>query len=158
MDAFTYWTATEELATAERLGSTLKLLMGAVAGIALGVAAIGIMNIMLVSVAERVPEIGLRKALGAKRHDVLFQFLIETSVLSVGGGLLGAVAGIGLGSLAARGVAHFVQTGAPWPSVVSPSAIVVSVGIAFLVGIAAGVYPALRAARLAPIEALRSSR
>jgi putative ABC transport system permease protein len=158
VDAFTYWTATEELATAERLGSTLKLLMGAVAGIALGVAAIGIMNIMLVSVAERVPEIGLRKALGAKRHDVLFQFLIETSVLSVGGGLLGAVAGIGLGSLAARGVAHFVQTGAPWPSVVSPSAIVVSVGIAFLVGIAAGVYPALRAARLAPIEALRSSR
>lgn len=157
VDALHYWAATKELATAARLGATLKLVMGSVAAIALVVSGIGIMNIMLVSVAERVHEIGLRKAMGAKHRDLLFQFLIEASVLSLGGGVLGAAAGVGLGRLAARAVRHYIKTDAPWPSVVSPSSILVAVGAALLVGIVAGAYPASCAARLSPIDGLRSN-
>ena len=156
-DAFTYWTATEEIATAERLGMILKLLMGVVAAIALLVAGIGIMNIMLVSVTERTQEIGLRKALGAKRRDVLFQFLIETSVLSLLGGALGAAFGIGLGKGAAAALQRWIlSAGTIWPSSISTTAIAVAVGVAFVVGVVSGVYPARRAARLAPVEAIRA--
>jgi putative ABC transport system permease protein len=154
--AFTFWTATEEIATAERLGSILKLLMGVIAGIALVVAGIGIMNIMLVSVTERTREIGLRKAVGAKRRDVLFQFLIETSVLSLSGGVLG----VGFGVLLAHGsselLRRYVLSGASWPATISTVGIAVAVGTAFLVGVGSGVYPASRAARLTPVEALRT--
>ena len=154
-DAFSYWTASQEIATAERLGTILKLLMGVVAGIALLVAGIGIMNIMLVSVTERTQEIGLRKALGAKRRDVLFQFLIETSVLSLVGGIFGAGLGVLLGRASAVLLEKYVLSGAAWPSVMSPTAIVVAVSIAFVVGVLSGVYPASRAAKLTPVEALR---
>jgi putative ABC transport system permease protein len=155
-DAFKYWTAEEEIRTAARLGTILKLLMGVIAGIALIVAGIGIMNIMLVSVAERTREIGLRKALGAKRRDVLFQFLIETSVLSLAGGLLGATVGVVLGKSSARLLERFVLSGSQWPSVVSPLAVVIAIGVALMVGVISGVYPARRAALLTPVEALRA--
>jgi putative ABC transport system permease protein len=155
-DAFTFWTATEEIATAERLGNILKLLMGVVAGIALVVAGIGIMNIMLVSVTERTQEIGLRKAVGAKRRDVLFQFLIETSVLSLSGGLLGTGFGVLLAHGSAELLQRYVLSGASWPATVSTVGIAVAVSVAFLVGVASGVYPASRAAKLTPVEALRT--
>jgi ABC-type antimicrobial peptide transport system permease subunit len=154
--AFQYWTAVQEIATAERLGMILKLLMGVIAGIALVVAGIGIMNIMLVSVTERTREIGLRKALGAKRRDILFQFLIETSVLSLVGGLLGTAFGVVLGRSAAGLLEKFVLNGSQWPSVVSVNAVIVAIGVAFSVGVVSGVYPARRAARLTPVEALRT--
>lgn len=156
VNAFQYWTAVQEIATAERLGMILKLLMGVIAGIALVVAGIGIMNIMLVSVTERTREIGLRKALGAKRRDILFQFLIETSVLSLVGGLLGTGVGVALGRSAAGLLERFVLNGSQWPSVMSPNAVIVAMGVAFLVGVISGVYPARRAARLTPVEALRT--
>jgi putative ABC transport system permease protein len=156
VDAFTYWTATEEIATAERLGSILKLLMGVVAGIALVVAGIGIMNIMLVSVTERTREIGLRKAMGAKRRDVLFQFLIETSVLSLSGGILGTGFGVLLARLSASMLKKYVLSGAEWPATVSTVGIAIAVAVAFLVGVASGVYPASRAAKLTPVQALRT--
>ncbi|MBM3215197.1 ABC transporter permease [Candidatus Poribacteria bacterium] len=156
VNAFQYWTAVEEIATAERLGTILKLLMGVIAGIALVVAGIGIMNIMLVSVTERTREIGLRKAIGAKRRDIMFQFLIETSVLSLVGGLLGTAAGVGLGRGAASLLEKYILSGSQWPSVVSMNSIVVAMGVAFVVGVVSGVYPANRAARLTPVEAIRS--
>ncbi|MDA1191320.1 MAG: ABC transporter permease [Candidatus Poribacteria bacterium] len=155
-DAFQYWTATEEIATAEKLGMILKLLMGVVAGIALVVAGIGIMNIMLVSVTERTREIGLRKALGARRSDIMFQFLIETSVMSLLGGAIGTGLGVLLGRLSAAGLQKYVLAGAVWPSVVSTNAIAAAVGVAFVIGIISGVYPASRAAKLTPVEALRT--
>ncbi|MDE0022767.1 MAG: ABC transporter permease [Candidatus Poribacteria bacterium] len=156
-DAFTYWTATEEIANAERLGMILKLLMGVVAAIALVVAGIGIMNIMLVSVTERTQEIGLRKALGAKRRDVLFQFLIETSVLSLLGGAFGAAFGVGLGKGAAAALQQWILSeGTVWPSAVSTTGIVIAVSVAFVVGVVSGVYPARRAARLTPVDAIRA--
>ncbi len=154
--AFTFWTATEEIATAERLGSILKMLMGVIAGIALVVAGIGIMNIMLVSVTERTQEIGLRKALGAKRRDVLFQFLIETSVLSLAGGLLGTGFGVVLARGSASLLKRYVLSGASWPATVSTVGVAIAVSVAFLVGVASGVYPASRAAKLTPVEALRT--
>ena len=154
--AFEFWTATEEIETAERLGTILKLLMGVVAGIALVVAGIGIMNIMLVSVTERTREIGLRKALGAKRRDVLFQFLVETSVLSLSGGLIGTAFGAALGRGSAELLRRFVLSGADWPSSVSPVGAAVAVSVAFVVGVVSGVYPASRAAKLTPVEALRT--
>ncbi|MEO2003756.1 MAG: ABC transporter permease [Candidatus Poribacteria bacterium] len=154
--AFEFWTATEEIATAERLGTLLKLLMGVVAGIALVVAGIGIMNIMLVSVTERTKEIGLRKAVGAKRRDILFQFLVETSVLSLSGGLIGTVVGVGLGRGSAELLQRFVLAGAEWPSTVSITGAAVAVSVAFVVGVVSGVYPASRAAKLTPVEALRT--
>jgi putative ABC transport system permease protein len=118
------------------------------------VGGIGIMNIMLVSVAERTREIGIRKALGAKPRHILFQFVVEALVLSLAGGAIGIFAGMGFG----LGIAALIQKfapGSPFTSVVSLGSILGATGAAMVVGLFFGIYPAWRAARLDPVEALR---
>jgi putative ABC transport system permease protein len=125
----------------------LSTLLLSIAAISLLIGGIGIMNIMLVSVTERTREIGIRMAIGAKGRHVLLQFLFEAITLSIVGGLIGVVAGVGISSLAAK------LSG--WPIVVSMSSIVLSFGVAGAVGICFGFFPALKAAHLDPIDALR---
>jgi len=146
-DDFSIRNLTEIANTASASANTLSMLLAAVAAVSLLVGGIGIMNIMLVSVTERTREIGLRLAVGARPRDILSQFLIEATTLSTIGGALG----VGLGAA----VAYLVAQLAGWPSLVSTSAIVIAVGFSALVGIFFGFYPAQRAARLDPIEALR---
>ena len=146
-DDFTIVNQADQLQALTQVTTTLTIFLGAIAGISLVVGGIGIMNIMLVSVTERTREIGIRKAIGAKRGDIMRQFLIEAVVMSILGGLFGVVLGVGI----ARGVSAtgFTQT------VVSASSIVLSVSFSIAVGLFFGIYPASRAARLSPIEALR---
>ena len=153
---YQYWTAKDELATAERIGNTMKFVMGGIAGIALFVAGIGIMNIMLVSVTERTKEIGLRKAIGAKRRDILIQFLIEAAVLSLTGGILGAIVGVFMGQGTALLITKYVWQGSDWPSVISFGAMIVALSVSIGIGIFFGLYPANKAAKLTPVEAIRS--
>jgi putative ABC transport system permease protein len=117
-------------------------------GIGLLVGGIVIMNIMLVSVTERVREIGVRKALGAKRRDILMQFLIESATIST----FGATCGVGLGIA----LAMIISAISPLPATVAPWSVLLGVGLGMTVGMIAGVYPASRAAKLDPIVALRS--
>ena len=126
---------------------TMTMLLGAVAGISLIVGGIGIMNIMLVSVSERTREIGLRKAIGATKVAVLLQFLIESSVLSLLGGVLGVSLGIGISVI--------VSKVAGWATFISSFSIILSVGFSAIVGIIFGLWPAKKASELSPIEALR---
>jgi putative ABC transport system permease protein len=130
----------------------LQLVLAGIAGISLLVGGIGIMNIMLVSVTERIREIGLRKAVGAKRRDILIQFLIEAATLSLCGGAVG----VGLGWIIVK-IISVVATGAgfSFEAVLPGYAIVLAVGVAIFIGLASGLYPAVRAARLDPIESLR---
>ncbi len=138
----------EEMAgTLNRAGGTMTALLASIAGISLVVGGIGIMNIMLVSVSERTREIGLRLAVGARRRDVLLQFLVEAVVLSLLGGVVGAHAGVA----AAKGLTALLG----WPTEVSAGAIALAFAIAAVVGIGFGYYPARRASLLDPIEALR---
>ncbi len=138
--------------TADQMYAIGELIMGAIAGISLLVGGIGIMNIMLVSVTERTREIGLRKALGAKRRDVLTQFLTEAAVLSLCGGAIG----IALGWVIVRVSAGVLtDMGLPFPAMVPGDVIALAVGVAVIVGLVSGIYPAVRAARLNPIDALR---
>jgi putative ABC transport system permease protein len=134
--------------TATSVDKTLTVLLGGIAGISLLVGGIGVMNIMLVSVTERIREIGLRKALGATPRAIRGQFLVEASVLGLIGGLLGA----GLGLLGAWILPHFISDAIAISAVAMAGAIIVAVGI----GVLFGVYPASRASRLPPIDALRS--
>ena len=134
----------------------MKALMGGIAGIALVVAGIGVMNIMLVSVTERTKEIGLRKALGAKRHDILLQFLIEAGTLTLFGGILGAVLGVFMGQGTAALIETYVWPGSNWPSIISLETIILAMTVSMSVGIFFGLYPANRASKLTPVEALRS--
>jgi putative ABC transport system permease protein len=136
------------LATATSVDRTLTVLLAGVAGISLLVGGIGVMNIMLVSVTERIREIGLRKALGAPPRTIRRQFLVEASVLGLCGGLLGAAIGL----LGARLLPGLVSQ----PIAISPTAVVGSLVVSLAIGVLFGVYPASRAARLAPIDALRS--
>ncbi len=133
----------------------LTLFTAAVAAISLLVGAIGVLNIMLVSVTERTREIGIRKAIGATRRAVLEQFLIESIVLAGLGGLIGVALGVGLSALGARIAPSFGPTFESFAPAVTIPSIVVSFGISLAIGLIAGGYPANRAARLRPIEALR---
>jgi putative ABC transport system permease protein len=135
------------LGTYEESARTFKMLLAGIATVSLLVGGIGIMNIMLVSVTERTREIGIRKALGATRFSVLFQFLIESIVVCCTGGVAGVVLGIG----AALGLARF----AGWNTSVGAGSVVLAFGFSAAVGIFFGIYPARRASRLDPIVALR---
>jgi putative ABC transport system permease protein len=115
--------------------------------VSLVVGGIVIMNIMLLSVTDRTREIGLRKSLGARRRDILFQFLTEASTLSILGSAMGILIGLGL--------ARVVESFTPLPASVSGVSLVIALALGLLVGISSGLYPAYRAARLDPIEALR---
>jgi len=145
---FTITSESSLISTATSVDKTLTVLLGGVAGISLLVGGIGVMNIMLVSVTERIREIGLRKALGATPRVIRRQFLVEASVLGTVGGILGAL----LGLIGAVVLPHFISD----PITISPVAAIGAIAIAIGIGIAFGVYPAGRAARLAPIDALRS--
>ena len=134
--------------TATSTAQTLTVLLGGIAAISLLVGGIGVMNIMLVSVTERVREIGLRKALGATPTVILRQFLTEASLLGLAGGVLG----LGLGVVGAKVLPSLISQ----PVTVSSAAAAGALAISLLIGVAAGVYPANRAARLSPIDALRS--
>jgi len=138
----------EEIAsTAAQTSKTLSILLGSVAAISLLVGGIGIMNIMLVSVTERTREIGIRMAIGAKGRHVLTQFLLEAIMLSVVGGLIGILLGVG--------VSRLVSKFAGWPVYVGMGSVAMAFGFSALIGIFFGFYPARAASRLDPIEALR---
>jgi putative ABC transport system permease protein len=147
-DDFTLVKQTDILAIAGDIFGVLTIFLGSIAAISLVVGGIGIMNIMLVSVTERTREIGIRKAVGAKRRDILLQFLVEAVVLSLIGGGIGIAMGI-LGSRVVAGLSDQLRT------VVTGDVIVLSSGVSAAVGLLFGIYPAFRAARLNPIDALR---
>lgn len=147
-DDFTIQTQAEILAAAQETSGTFTLLLGSVAGISLFVGGVGILAMMVISVRERTKEIGVRRAVGARRRDILAQFILEAASLSLAGGLIGVVVGV------AGGVAVGHVTG--WPTAVSPLAVLLSVGISVVVGVFFGAYPAQRAAHLDPIVALRA--
>ena len=140
--------AKELIASMQRQTQLFALLLGAIGSISLIVGGIGVMNVMLVSVTERRKEIGIRRALGAKRGDIQLQFLIESLVLS----LLGGVFGMGLGIGVAYGACQYGN----WEFFVSTMALLLGVGVSSGVGLFFGFYPARQAARLDPITALRS--
>jgi putative ABC transport system permease protein len=137
-----------EIAGAQQQGTdTMTTLLASVAAVSLLVGGIGIMNIMLVSVTERTREIGVRMALGAKPRNILLQFLIEALMLSIAGGLIGVAIGVG--------TASWLASRFKWPVLVQPDVIIVSVAFSAFVGVVFGLYPARKASKLDPIEALR---
>ena len=153
-DDFTIRSQDDLLQTANQIAGFITIFLGSVAGISLLVGGIGIMNIMLVSVTERTREIGIRKAIGARRSDILTQFLIEATVVSVVGGAIGILIGAG-GSRLLNGLRLGGPGAQPIQTVVSPDAILLAFTVSALIGLFFGVYPAVKASRLNPIEALR---
>ena len=144
--------STEELVEAvEETGRTLTIFLSAIAGISLLVGGIGVMNIMMVSVTERTREIGIRKAMGARRSDILSQFITEATLLSLGGGVIGAAVGVGV-SWFADGK---TLAGQNFQTVIGADIVMLAVAVSVAIGLFFGIYPAMRAARLHPIEALR---
>jgi len=151
-DDFTVFTQQDFLKTFETITGVLTIFLGGIAGISLLVGGIGIMNIMLVSVTERTREIGLRKALGARKKDILLQFLTESSLLS----LIGGIIGIMFGWLIAFAVGKVATaTGNNFTPIVGTDAIILSTSFSAIIGLFFGIYPASRAANLEPVEALR---
>jgi putative ABC transport system permease protein len=148
---FTIQSQEDLVSTASEVSQTLTVLLGSIAGISLIVGGIGIMNIMLVSVTERTREIGIRKALGARRVDILWQFIVEALTVT----MLGGIVGVGAGVLAAKATngQHFF--GRNLYTAVTPFSIIVAFSVSAAIGLFFGIYPAFRASRLNPIEALR---
>jgi putative ABC transport system permease protein len=146
-DDFTITNTQEVLSLLSEVTSALALFLVAIAAISLVVGGIGIMNIMLVSVTERTREIGLRKALGASRSNILVQFLVEAILITIAGGIIGLI----IGYLGAVVIAHF----GGWTATVSLGSIALAVGVSAFFGVVFGLYPANKASKLSPIEALR---
>ncbi len=146
-DDFSVRNLTEILAARESSAHIMSILLGAIASVSLIVGGIGIMNIMMVSVTERTKEIGLRLAIGARKHDILTQFLVESATLAVIGGVIGIVLGLTL-SVSISRLAH-------WATLISPTAILLAFIFSGIVGVFFGYYPARKAAGLDPIESLR---
>ncbi|MDB6129540.1 MAG: transporter permease, partial [Verrucomicrobiales bacterium] len=136
------------LRQAEQTKRIFNIVLGSIAAISLVVGGIGIMNIMLATVTERTREIGIRRALGARKNDIIVQFLIETVVLSVSGGLIGVL----LGVVTPIMVSHFTDM----KTVITFWSLIIAFGISAAIGVLFGIYPASRAANLHPIEALRN--
>lgn len=146
-DDFQIASSQDILTTVQTITGLLTTMIAAISGISLVVGGVGVMNIMLVSVTERTKEIGLLKAIGAKEKDILSQFLIEAVVMTLSGGIIGIILGVGGAFLISQAVSI--------PFVVSVPAILIAVGVSAGVGIAFGYYPARKAAKMQPIEALR---
>lgn len=146
-DDFTIRNQADLVQTFQNTMRTITMLPSGVAGISLLVGGIGIMNIMLVSVTERIREIGIRKAVGGTRRDILRQFLVEAVLLSSAGGAMGIALGIG--------AARSISAVAGWSTIITPESVLLASGVAAAVGIFFGLYPAQRAAGLDPIAALR---
>ena len=147
-DDFRVYSQSDLLQTFASISTAITVFLSAIAGISLLVGGIGVMNIMLVTVTERTREIGLRKAVGAKRRDILTQFLVEAMALSLLGGAIGIAIGAG-SAIAISSLSNQFQAS------ISLVTILLATGVSAFVGLVAGLYPALRAARLNPIEALR---
>ena len=151
---FRTWNAKKGIESGKRMIFIIESVLVVIASVSLIVAGIGILNIMLVSVTERIPEIGLRKAVGAKSLDIRIQFLTESVLLC----LIGSLLGIALGAVAGRGFAWIVSKfleELSWPAVITPEAVLISVGAGAAVGIFFGYYPASQAAKMTPIDAIR---
>ena len=147
-DSFTIQNQARLIEIERETARSMTLLIGAVAGVALVVGGVGILAVMLMSVRERTREIGLRRAVGARRRDILVQFLTESVLLAVGGGALGAVCGVGTSlAVPSLGLGEVILS---WPSAAVGFLFSASAGLVF------GIYPAARAARLEPIQALQS--
>ena len=146
-DDFNVRNLTSLMETMSETTTMITLLLGSIAGISLIVGGIGIMNIMMVSVTERTREIGIRKAIGATYNSIMLQFLIESTLISILGGVVGIILGIGL----AKGISQF----GGFTTVISIVSIIASFGFSLMVGIFFGMLPARKAARLDPIDALR---
>ena len=155
-DFFSIWDMREGMAQLDKISKVIKIALGSIAGFSLLVGGIGIMNMMLVAVTERTREIGLRKAIGAKRLDILLQFLIEAVAMCSVGGVMGVLLGLFAGEGMAMLAVNIVKIVPEWPSVVSTEWILISVSFSAVIGISFGLYPAIKASGLSPIEALRA--
>ncbi|MDA1190537.1 MAG: ABC transporter permease [Candidatus Poribacteria bacterium] len=164
---FDFWTPTRSVRETKKTAAILTSVLVCIAGITLMVGAVGIMNLMLVSVSERTPEIGLRKAVGATRSDILVQFLVEAALIGLMGGLVGVLVGVAIGHGMAMGITAFLHSSfiskvvqemfkdVIWPSVISWKASGISALVSLVIGVLFGIYPAHRASRLSPVDALR---
>ena len=146
-DYFTVTSSTSILESMSNITNTLSLLLGGIASISLVVGGIGVMNVMLVSVTERTKEIGIRKSLGAKKKDIMYQFLIESLMLCITGGIIGIILGISIG---------YVLTLFSISYTLKVNIIILSVSVSLLIGLIFGIFPAYKASSLNPIDVLRS--